>query len=139
MATMSRLFIKKIISEMIAHARREAPIEACGIIAGKDGVAEKYYEMANTDKSDEHYLMDPEEQFKIMKVIRGLGLEILGIFHSHTKTPARPSKEDIRFAFTEDVVYLITSLMETERPVTNGFIIEEGNITEVPVEVGEMP
>ena len=91
MAAMSRLFIKKIISEMIANARREAPIEACGIIAGKDGVSEKYYEMANTDKSDEHYLMDPEEQFKIMKVIRGLGLEILGIFHSHTKTPARPS------------------------------------------------
>jgi len=128
---------REILWEIVAHARREAPIEACGILAGNDSRIEKYYPMCNTDKSSEHFLMDPGEQFKIMKEMRHSDLQMLAIFHSHPYTPARPSEEDIRMALTPDVVYLITSLNDADNPVTKGFFIEDGAVTPVQLKIGD--
>ena len=121
---------------MLAQAKAEAPIEACGILAGKDGTVEKFYKMTNADKSCDHFTMTPEEQFKVVKDMRGAGLGMLAIYHSHPESPARPSAEDIRLAFMPDVVYVILSLQDDE-PVTKGFLIEDDDVTEVPVEITE--
>ena len=119
---------------MLAQAKAEAPIEACGILAGKDGTAEKFYKMSNADQSNEHFTMAPQEQFKVTKDIRAAELEMLAIYHSHPESPARPSAEDIRMAFTPDTIYVILSLQETV-PVAKGFLIDNGNVTGVPVEI----
>ena len=74
---------KKIVKEMIDHAGREAPLEACGILAGGEGRAEKYYPMRNVDESNTTFFMEPMEQIKVMKEIRNLNLEMVAIFHSH--------------------------------------------------------
>jgi proteasome lid subunit RPN8/RPN11 len=121
--------------EVIAHARREAPVEACGILAGNDSTVEKYYPMRNTDNSSEHFLMDPGEQFEIMKEMRNSDQHMLAIFHSHPYTPARPSEEDIRMALTPDVVYLITSLNDADNPVTKGFFIKDDAVTPVQLRI----
>ena len=128
---------ENIFQQMLAQAKSEVPIEACGILAGRgDGHVERLYKMTNADQSSDHFMMAPEEQFKVVKDIRSAGLEILAIHHSHPETPARPSAEDIRLAFTPDVVYVIVSLQNTE-PVIKGFLIDDDNVSEVPVKIVE--
>ena len=135
---MSQLVVgKEIFEQMIAQAKAVAPIEACGILAGKDGRAEKFYEMTNVDKSSTHFTMEPSEQFSVVKDVRASGLELLAIYHSHPTTPARASEEDIRLALTPGVTYVILSLEDADEPVIKGFTIEDGTVTEVPVGVVE--
>ena len=126
-----------IFNQMVAQAKAEAPIEACGILAGSNSRAEKIYKMTNADKSSDHFMMQPEEQFKVVKDIRAAGLEMLAIYHSHPETPARPSAEDIRLAITPDVIYVIVSLENKKKPVIRGFFIEDGSVAEAPVRVTE--
>ncbi len=124
-----------IFKQMLKQAKAEAPIEACGILAGKDGEVEKLYKMTNADQSSDHFMMEPKEQFKVAKDIRSAGLEMLAIYHSHPITPARPSDEDIRLALTPAVTYVIVSLQDSAGPVIKGFLIREDDIAEVPVKV----
>jgi proteasome lid subunit RPN8/RPN11 len=123
-----------IFEQILVQAKTEAPIEACGILAGGDGRVEKLYKMTNIDQSSDHFMMEPEEQFKVVKDIRSKGLEMLAIYHSHPETPARPSAEDIRLALTPDVIYVIVSLANS-KPAIKSFIIEDSSVTEVGVEI----
>ena len=126
-----------IFEQMVAQAKAEAPIEACGILAGKGNKVEKLYEMTNVDASSDHFMMEPKEQFAVIKDIRSAALEMLAIYHSHPATPARPSAEDLRLSLTPDVTYVILSLQDTNPPTIKGFLIEDGNVTETPVEILE--
>ena len=133
---MSTLRIPKdIYEQIIVQARAEAPIEACGVLAGIDDKVEKIYEMTNADASADHFMMTPEEQFAAIKDMRSAGLKMLAIYHSHPESPARPSQEDIRLALTPDVVYVIVSLLDGDNPVAKGFVIEDGLVTETPVAI----
>ena len=123
-----------IYAEMLDQARAEAPIEACGMLAGNEGVVSKLYRMTNSDAACDHFMMTPEEQFAVVKDIRAEGLAMLAIYHSHPESPARPSQEDIRLALTPGVTYVIVSLVD-ETPVVKGFLIDNGEVTEVPVAV----
>jgi len=124
-----------IFEQIVKQAKAEAPIEACGILAGKDSKVEKCYEMMNADKNNDHFLMEPKEQFAVVKDIRASGLEMLAIYHSHPETPARPSAEDIRLALTPNVIYVIVSLQDARAAGVKGFIIENNNVNEVPVKI----
>ena len=111
------------------------PIEACGILAGKDELVEKYYKMTNADESRVHFKLLPDEQFEVIKDIRATGCRMLAIYHSHPDTPARLSEEDIRLALTPDVAYLILSLQQSDMPVLKGFVVEDNKAVEVPIEL----
>jgi len=127
-----------IFEQMLEQAKAEAPIEACGILAGSRNRVEKLYKMKNADKSTAHFMMEPKEQFAVVKDIRSAGLQMLAIYHSHPETPARPSPKDIRLALTPDVTYVIISLQDLSSPVIRGFLIENGNVKEVPVEISQV-
>ena len=124
-----------IFEQILQQAKAEVPIEACGILAGRDGQVERLYKMTNADQSSDHFMMIPEEQFKVVKDIRSANLEMLAIYHSHPETPARPSNEDIRLALTPDVTYVILSIMDDSEPVVRGFRITDGDVSNVPVEI----
>ena len=123
-----------IYAQMVAQARAEAPVEACGILAGTDGKVKQLYKMTNADAASDHFMMDPAEQFAVVKDIRSAGLEMLAIYHSHPESPARPSAEDIRLALTPDVIYVIVSLLDDDTDA-KGFLIDDGGVTEVPVTI----
>ncbi len=113
--------------KIVAHAKKEAPIEACGLIAGRldgdDKIVEKIYILTNTDHAEEHFTLDPKEQLMAIKDMRALGLTPLGNWHSHPVSPSRPSDEDKRLAYDSSASYMILSLMD-EEPVLNSFHIE---------------
>lgn len=113
---------------MVAHAKKELPNEACGLIAGtiEEGkkVIEKVYYLTNIDQSNEHFSLDPKEQLAAIKDMRANGFTPLGNWHSHPESPSRPSEEDKRLAYDSSASYMILSLMEPENPVLNSFHIE---------------
>ena len=119
---------KKIFDDVLAHAKEGFPLEVCGILGGRDGVVSAIYRMTNTDASNEHFMMEPKEQFAVVKELRAKGLEMSAIYHSHPETPARPSEEDIRLALTPHVSYVIVSLAEPDRPVLKSFKIDGGTV-----------
>jgi proteasome lid subunit RPN8/RPN11 len=118
---------------MILHARQGLPNEACGLMAGEFRGEEKtvraVYGLTNTDQSAEHFSMDPKEQFKAIKDIRNRGWVLLGNFHSHPETPARPSPEDIRLAFDSSLSYVIMSFQK-DPPELKSFLIRQGQAEE---------
>jgi proteasome lid subunit RPN8/RPN11 len=111
METESAMKITKNVLEAItAHAEKGAPIEACGYLAQEGSIITRHYELANMDRSPEHFSFDPKEQFAVFRDARSKGLEICAVYHSHPATPARPSVEDIKLAFDPDLSYVIVSL-----------------------------
>ena len=88
----------KIIKKLFSHGEKEAPLESCGYLAGKENVVIKQYPMQNIDQSEQHFSLDPAEQFQAIRKARSKGLEILAVYHSHPATPARPSLEYIQLA-----------------------------------------
>jgi len=128
---------RHIFEDMLGQARAEAPIECCGILAGRHGRAEKLYKMANAEHRCDHFMMEPEQQFEAVRDIRSSSLDMLAIYHSHPETPARPSAEDVRLALTPDVVYVILSLQPNNGPAVKGFQIDDDAVTTVAVKITE--
>ncbi|MDO8302583.1 MAG: M67 family metallopeptidase [Sedimentisphaerales bacterium] len=124
-----------IYEQMVEQARREAPIEACGMLAGKNSVVARHFAMTNSDQSSDHFMMEPKEQFGVIKQIRAEGLDFLGVYHSHPASPARPSQEDIRLALTGGIAYVIVSLLDNSKPVIKAFNIENGNVSETNIQI----
>ena len=116
--------------KIVAHAKKEAPVEACGLIAGElsgeDKIIKKVYILTNTDHAEEHFTLDPKEQLAAVKDMRANGFVPLGNWHSHPVSPSRPSQEDKRLAYDSSASYMILSLMDDE-PVLNSFHIEGDN------------
>ncbi len=108
---------QSIIDQIVAHARNELPNEACGYLAGDDGVVTHSYQLTNIDHSPEHFSFDPAEQFQTVRDARNKGLQIVANYHSHPATPARPSVEDIRLAYDPEISYLIISLASNQSDV----------------------
>lgn len=125
---------RAIHDDLIAHARADFPIEACGMLGGVDGAVSAIFRMANTDQSNEHFMMDPKEQFAVVKELRNRGLAMLAVYHSHPESPARPSEEDIRLALTPGVSYVIVSLAGPE-PDVKAFRIADGVVEPEPIEI----
>ncbi len=125
--------------KILSHAKNEAPIEACGLIAGhiegKDKIIDKVYILTNIDHAEEHFSLDPREQLAAVKDMRSNGYEQLGNWHSHPVSPSRPSDEDKRLAYDSTASYMILSLMD-EEPVLNSFHIEGDTATKEDLVIG---
>lgn len=114
---------------MIAHARAEAPLEACGILGGRGGQVLHFYPARNAERSPVRYTVHPEDQLQILLDMERQGEELWGIFHSHPNSEAYPSETDVRYAYYPEAYYVIASLAGPV-PVLRAFRIVGGRITE---------
>jgi proteasome lid subunit RPN8/RPN11 len=120
---------RQALSALLAHSRETAPFEACGYLAERDGIAEQLFRLTNVDQASDHFSMDPAEQFRAVREMRALGLQLRAVYHSHPETPAYPSAEDIRHAVDPHISYLIISLVSCRQPVRS-FRIQQGIVKE---------
>ena len=125
---------KSDYDKMFQHCKDGLPNESCGLLAGTvEGEVKtvtKIYLLTNIDASNEHFSMDPKEQFAALKDARANGVGIIGNFHSHPESPSRPSEEDKRLAYDPNIEYLILSLQEADHPVLKAFGIDKDkNVT----------
>ena len=126
-----------LIDEIVAHSRDDLPNECCGLIGGNDGEMTSVHRARNAAATWLRYEVHPSDQFRIMERIEEAGEDLVGIYHSHTKSEAYPSQTDINLADGwPDPLYLICSLEHSDEPVVRAFAIRDGAVEEVELDVG---
>lgn len=159
-----------ITEDMIAHARELAPHECCGILAGNNQTVSRNYRITNIlanmsegelsrfegaklsdlqrlspeERADIAFQMDAREMAMAQRDIRSKELDLIGFYHSHTFSPARPSQTDITIAMEfesyrktlnfPEPLHLIISLEDTENPVIRAYRIMNSQATEVSIQ-----
>jgi [CysO sulfur-carrier protein]-S-L-cysteine hydrolase len=127
---------QSLIDEMVAHAREDLPNECCGMIGGRDGEATEVVRVVNSAASPLRYEMDPQGQYDALKSIEDGGGELLGIYHSHTKSAAYPSQTDVNQAVAwPEQVYVIVSLADPEAPDVKAYLLNDLKIADVEIAV----
>jgi len=118
---------------MRRHVAAQAPLEACGLLAGKQDSVETVLRVRNADQSPVRFRMDAQEQYNAFMWLDANDLDLVGIFHSHPAGPETVSPTDIAEAAYE-VVHIIWS---RKNRIWNarGFWIEKGSFTEVTLRV----
>jgi [CysO sulfur-carrier protein]-S-L-cysteine hydrolase len=122
---------------IVAHARRDHPDEACGVVAGPEGSDRpvRVVEMLNAERSPTFYRFDSTEHLKVWREMDDAGEEPVIIYHSHTATEAYPSRTDINLASEPNAHYVLVSTREQHAVEFRSFHIVDGVVTEEPVEV----
>jgi len=116
---------------MVSHAREDAPNECCGLVRLRDGVVEDISRARNERASPYGYALDPQTLLDAFNAAEG-GYGV-AIYHSHPRSPARPSQTDINLAEYPDYGYVIVSLME--QPEVRAWRIVDGKVSEEEIEV----
>lgn len=122
---------------MVAHCLDGYPLEACGLLAGRPGERAEVvraHPAANAAASARVYTVEPRDILRADREAEAAGLELLGVWHSHTHTEAYPSPTDVAQAPDPAWHYVIISLRDTE-PVLRSYRIRDGKIAEEPVVV----
>ncbi|MCB0982695.1 MAG: M67 family metallopeptidase [Ilumatobacteraceae bacterium] len=121
-------------AEMIAHAYAGYPLEACGLLVGEGHRVHRFVPTTNDTASARVYSIPGKELLRAEIAAEDDGLEILGVFHSHTHSEPYPSPTDVAQAPDPGWHYVIVSL-KREAPETRSYRIVDGEITEEPVAV----
>ena len=131
-----------IAADLLEHARRELPNEACGILSGSraDGWATTFHPARNEEASPLRYSVHPEDLVRITFAIDEAGEDLLAIFHSHTRSPAVPSATDRRAAMYPDAFYVLATLADPTAPpeqALRAWTITDGEAVEAPLSVAQ--
>ena len=116
---------------MLAQLADAYPLEACGLMAGRDGLVTQLYPVSNILRSPYAYEMDPHEQLRAILEMEAAGWELLAIYHSHPRGPQVPSATDVERAYYPEAAWLIVSLAEQSQPVVRAFTIIDGQVDEI--------
>ena len=130
---------RAIYDAIVAHARRDHPDEACGVVAGaasSDRPA-RHIPMLNAERSPTFYRFDSIEQLKVWREMDEHDEEPVIIYHSHTATEAYPSRTDISYASEPNAHYVLVSTRAEDETEFRSFRILDGEVTEEPVTVVE--
>jgi len=105
---------QSLVDEMVAHAKRDHPDEACGVIAGPEGSDRptRFVPMINAAASPTFYEFDSTELLDLYKQMWSRDEEPVVIYHSHTETEAYPSRTDINLANEPGAHYVLISTRE---------------------------
>ncbi|MHB8464761.1 MAG: M67 family metallopeptidase [Acidimicrobiales bacterium] len=123
---------RQAYAEMISHCWEGLPLEACGLLGGRDADATVCYPTANDAQSARLYTVEPRGFLRADRDAESRGMSVIGVFHSHTHTVAYPSPTDVAQAPDPGWHYVLVSLADGV-PVVRSYRIVDGNISEEPV------
>lgn len=122
---------------MVAHCLDGYPLEACGLLGGTvdqpgTGRVDACYPVDNVAASARVYEVDPRGLLRADRTAEAAGGQLIGVYHSHTHTDARPSPTDIAQAPDPDWHYVLVSVRDVH-PSVRSWRIRDGKIIEEPV------
>jgi proteasome lid subunit RPN8/RPN11 len=128
---------RAIRDEIVAHARRDHPDEACGVVAGAEGSDDptRFVPMVNAARSPTFYEFDSADLLALYQDMASRDEEPVIVYHSHTATEAYPSRTDISYASEPNAHYVLVSTRDDADTEFRSFRIVDGVVTEEPVEV----
>jgi [CysO sulfur-carrier protein]-S-L-cysteine hydrolase len=123
--------------EIVAHARRDHPDEACGVVAGPagSGRAQRLVPMLNAARSPTFYEFDSADLLALYRDMDARDEEPVVVYHSHTATEAYPSRTDISLAQEPGAHYVLVSTREPDSVEFRSFRIVDGEVSEEEVRV----
>ncbi len=128
-------FTNRTFAEMVGHAYDGYPLEACGLLVGKGSQVHRFVACTNEAASARIYSIPGKELLRAERAAEDDGMEIIGVFHSHTHSEPYPSPTDVAQAPDPGWHYVIVSL-KREAPETRSYLIVDGTITEERVAAG---
>lgn len=122
---------------LVATCVRALPNEGCGLLLGTtDGVVREVVASQNVADSAKVYEIDPKVLLRAYRRADAEGLEVLGVFHSHTHSEAYPSPTDVAQAPDPSWHYAIVSF--AHRPYAlRSYRIDDDLVSEEPVIVAD--
>jgi proteasome lid subunit RPN8/RPN11 len=133
---------RAIRDAIVAHARRDHPDEACGVVAGAEGSDQptRFIPMTNAERSPTFYIFDSGELLRLYQEMDRRAEEPVIVYHSHTATEAYPSRTDVSYASEPNAHYVLVSTRDDgalpdDEVEFRSFRIVEGVVTEEPVTI----
>lgn len=126
---------RDVYDAVVAHARRDHPDEACGMLARTESGETRVIEMLNIARSPTFYEMDSLEVLRTLRELDDRDEELYAIYHSHTATEAYPSRTDVSIAGFPEAHYVLVSTREPDSVEFRSFRIIDGEVAEEPVSV----
>lgn len=126
-----------MLDEVLAHARRDHPDEACGVIVGRGGEAVRVVAMTNAERSPTGFTFDSAEWLRVYREVDDADEELLAVYHSHTMTAAYPSRTDVLWSRTTEFAHWLLVSTRSEQDEVRSFVITDGEVVEEPVEIVE--
>ncbi len=126
---------RRVRDAIVAHARRDHPDEACGLVAGPAGSGrpERVVPMTNALRSMTQYDFEPGEKLRAYRELDDRDEEVVVVYHSHTATEAYPSRTDVRFASQPEAHYVLVSTRDPDDVEFRSFRIVDETVTEEEV------
>ena len=122
--------------ELLSQARQRPEQECCGLLGGRDGAITRVFAAANAaNDPTTSYEIAPKDLFQLMREIRGEGLTLMGIYHSHPNGENEPSARDIERAYYPDAAYFVLSPRENAPRPIRAFSIREGQAAELAIQL----
>lgn len=132
---------RELYDDIVAHAREEFDAECCGVIAYEqlspdgDGEARQVRRTRNIHESPKRFEIDGMELYRASAEFEERGWEIGALYHSHTHTAPYPSQTDVNFSAQWPGVEWVIVGLAGEQPEVRCYLIEEGQVREVPLQV----
>lgn len=126
-----------VVDAIVAHARRDHPDEACGVVTGPVGSdrPERFVPMVNAARSPTFYEFDSLDLLRLYREMDDRDEEPVVVYHSHTATEAYPSRTDVAYASEPGAHYVLVSTREPDTVEFRSYRIVEGIVTEEEVRV----
>ena len=123
-----------VYAQIVGHCLDGLPDEACGLLGGDPARSQVRvcYPTRNIAASAKTYTVDPKDHLRADRDAQSRGLEIVGVFHSHTHTDPYPSQTDVEQAPDPSWHYVLVSLRD-DAPTLRSFRIVDAKISEEPV------
>lgn len=122
--------------QIVAHCLDQVPLEACGLLGGQEqegtGTVDLVWPATNEAASARVYTVAPRDLLAADRAVEAAGGQLIGVWHSHTHTDAKPSATDIDAAGDPGWHYVLVSLRDSE-PALRSWRIQDGKTEEEPV------
>jgi proteasome lid subunit RPN8/RPN11 len=124
-----------MVDQVLAHARRDHPDECCGVIAARDGVVTRLFQMENAERSPTGFTFDSAEWLRVYRALDDADEVPWVVYHSHTMTEAYPSRTDIRWSETAGFPYWLLVSTRSDEDEVHAYTITDGTVTEVDLAI----
>jgi len=130
---------RQALEQVLAHARRDHPIETCGIVASSlaGQVATRVVPMRNQAASTTFFQFDSREQLQVFRSLEERNEFHQVIYHSHTASEAYPSQDDVEYAGYPEAHHLIVSTWERTKEPVRSFRVLHGKVIEESISILE--